>query len=164
MCIGQWCFVRHYLPLVGGATPSIFLEHESHESIECRYKKRPWRLESHECILYDTPTVFLSVVIREIINTDGVSSQSSFVRFVRFVFFQNQRGCASLGVASHGSASRNGRARAMPFIAQGRSALPLAQARTPWVKSNDRLGFNGRTDKKGRIAFVFGFFLIILHL
>ena len=80
MCIGQWCFVRHYLPLVSGASPSIFLEHESHESIECRYKKRPWRLESHECILYDTPTVFLSVVIREIINTDGVSSQSSFVR------------------------------------------------------------------------------------
>ena len=37
-------------------------------------------------------------------------------------------------VASHGSASRNWRARAMTFIAQGRSALPLAQARTPSVK------------------------------
>lgn len=33
-------------------------------------------------------SVGLRRVIREIINTDGVSSQSSFVRFVRFVSFK----------------------------------------------------------------------------
>ena len=78
---------RAFTSLVG-LRSAFFLEHESHESTECRYVKRPWRLESPECISYETLTVFLSVVIREIINTGGVSSQLSFVRFVRFVFFK----------------------------------------------------------------------------